>query len=157
MGERCAKCGKELRGFFEKHAWGSSGFYDNFCPEYKGRKLCLPCIREIRNGKKPIPTEKHFKDALEEGRRIVVIKDAVMSADGIGKHIELYSHVAEKFGYVYKSETHFPDAVGISLSIIFEKVIPTANETNFVNCEYCTARYDANLYFKCPQCGSPTT
>lgn len=99
---------------------------------------------------------KPFTDGLEQGKRIVVIKDAVFSADGIGKHISHYSEVAEEFGYVYKSETHFPDAIGISLTMIFEKIIPTVNETNFVNCKHCTTRYDANQYFKCPQCGAPT-
>jgi len=156
-------------------------------PQFLGKKLCKPCNLELQQNMHGYDAqrkmykcqycgqeyrhihsctqapqvkdhwEKPFKEALEQGRRIVVIKDAVLSPDGIGKHIETYSKVAEKFGYAYKSETHFPDAIGISLTLIFEKVIPTANETNFVNCEHCTTRYDANQYFKCPNCGSPTT
>jgi len=155
-------------------------------PQFVGKKICKPCNAELVRGydsqrkmykcqycgqeyrfghscfemqpqKVKDHYEKPFKEALEQGKRIVVVKDAVLSADGIGKHIETYSKCAEKHGYAFKSETHFPDSVGIACSFIFEKIIPTADETNFINCAHCTSRYDANQYFKCPQCGAPTT
>lgn len=159
MYETCAKCGKEL-SWFERHKVQSL-FAKNH-PEFNGEKLCPSCISEVLKKDANVHNgsiyAKHygplFDEALKQGRRIVVVKDAVFSADGIGKHIENASEIAEKFGYVFKSETHFPDSVGIACSFIFEKVIPTANETNFVNCEHCTTRYDANQYFKCPNCGA---
>jgi rubrerythrin len=161
MGGTCAKCGKTL-GFFDRHS-AQARFAERH-PEFNGGKLCSSCISEIVKKECDAHNEsinaKHygpsFSKALEQGRRIVVVKDAVFSADGIGKHIEIVSKVAEEFGYAYKSETHFPDSVGIACSFIFEKIIPTANETNFLNCENCTTRYDANQYFKCPNCGAPS-
>jgi hypothetical protein len=169
MGETCAKCGKELSWleskqdpkYREKRAPQLREKY----PQFLGKKICKPCMSEIMKKEcdahnEPIYVKRYgpsFSEALEQGRRIVVVKDAVLSADGIGKHIEIISKVAEKYGYAFKSETHFPDSVGIACSFIFEKIIPTADETNFINCTHCTTRYDANQYFKCPQCGSPTT
>jgi rRNA maturation endonuclease Nob1 len=29
-------------------------------------------------------------------------------------------------------------------------------EAHYVTCQYCKTHYDANQYFKCPQCGSQT-
>ena len=129
MKYKCEYCGKEYR-------------FAHSCYEMQSQKV-KDCY------------EKPFREAVDRGRRMVVVKDAVFSADGIGKHIEAYSISAEKYGYAFKSETHFPDSVGIACSFIFEKIIQTASETNFVNCEYCKSRYDANQYFKCPQCSSP--
>jgi len=155
MGRTCAKCGKPyfLHPALKPYICRECG---KTITEQEYSKIRAAKNPRLREGTPPA-LEAPFKDALGQARRIVVIKDAVFSADGIGKHIETYSRVAEKFGYVYKSETHFPDSIGISLSIIFEKIIQTANETHFINCTHCTSRYDANQYFKCPQCGAPTT
>jgi hypothetical protein len=166
MGETCAKCGKEL-------SWGERMQKPKFRaqippfqghPELLDKKFCHECAPKVMQSLEIANLEKPFKEGLELGKRIVVIKNPVRlksigKLDSIGKQIEFYSKVAEKFGYVYKSETHSSDLEGLihSLSIIFEKIIPTANETNFVNCDYCNTRYDANQYFKCPQCGAPAT
>jgi len=167
----CAKCGKGLN-FFECHTYWNNqikrkGYLDfakvfmsntKHCiqvPELKGKNLCLDCATNVYFG-------QQFKDALEQGRRQVIIQDVVQSADGISKHIESVQTAAEKYGYIFKQETHVVSSYGfgsgvINLTMSFEKVIPTANETNFINCTHCTSRYDANRYFKCPQCGAPTT
>jgi hypothetical protein len=160
--DNCAKCGKEL-SWLDRH--NAQSRFAKRHPEFNGEKLCSSCISEIvekdcATHNEAIDAKQYgptFEEALEQGRRIVVVKYAVLSADGIGKHIEIVSKIAEKYGYAFKSETHFPDSLGIACSFIFEKIIPTANETNFINCKYCTSRYDANQYFKCPQCGSLTT
>ena len=120
-------------------------------PEYKGKKLCKLCAYSVW-------FEEQFKDSLKEGRRQVIIVDLVQSADGVLKHIQSASQVAEKYGYIFKSESHsVVFGGGISTMMFFEKVITTADETKFVNCRYCKTRYDANQFFKCPNCGSPTT
>jgi len=174
MGRICAKCGKELswvicnssvgywnnqlrRGYLDiaKTLMGSTKHRIEL-PELKGKKLCVDCAIDIYFG-------QQFKDALEQGKRQAVIQDLVQTADGIGKHVESVSNVAEKYGYLFKQETHTLSgnygfgASAISMTMVFEKVVTTANETNFVSCKYCNARYDANQYFKCPQCGAPTT
>jgi len=123
-------------------------------PEFKGKTLCLDCASNLYFG-------RQFKGALEQGRRQAIIQDVVQSTDGISKHIEAVSTVAEKYGYIFKQETHVPNNYGfgasiITLTMIFEKVTTTANETNFVSCQHCTTRYDANQYFKCPNCGAPS-
>jgi hypothetical protein len=165
----CAKCGKELN-FFECHNYWNNqiknkGYLDfakifmsntKHCiqvPEFKGKNLCLDCATDIYFG-------QQFKDALQQSKRQVVVQDVVQSADGLSKHMESVSSVAEKYGYLFKQETHVLGNYGfgarvITLTMVFEKAITTANETNFVKCDYCTTRYDANQYFKCPKCGSP--
>lgn len=158
----CAKCGKEL-SWLERNKVQSQ--FAKRHPEFNGEKLCFSCRNEIvkkecKAHNAPLYAKQYgpsFEEALEEGRRIVVVKEAVFSPDGIGKHIDIISEVAEKYGYTFKSETHFPDSIGIACSFIFERIIPKANETNFINCTHCATRYDANQYFKCPECGSPTT
>ena len=164
----CALCRKKLNFFECQTYWNHQlrkGYLDIAkalirnskhaiqVPELKGKKLCIDCATEIYFG-------QQFKDALKQGKRQVIIQDVVQSADGIGKHIELVSQVAEKHDYLFKQETHTLNNYGfgvgvISLTMVFEKVITTANETNFVNCKYCFTRYDANQFFKCPKCGSP--
>jgi hypothetical protein len=159
MDETCALCGKKLSWILRRQ---NPKLKPKIIPEFQGdpefldKKLCYDCLAKVRRSFAIEGLEKPFKEGLELGKRIVVIKNPVR-LESIGKQIEFYSKVAEKFGYVYKSETHSSDLEGLiySLSIIFEKVIPTENETNFVNCQHCTTRYDANQYFKCPQCGAP--
>ncbi len=166
----CAKCGKELSWVICNTAVGywnnqlRKGYLDlpkglmgntkhrMELPEFKGKKLCIDCATDIYFG-------QQFRDALKQGKRQVVIQDLVQSADGVGKHIELLSNVAEKYGYLFKQQTHTLTenygfgASAISITMVFEKIITTINETNFINCSYCKSRYDANQYFKCPNCG----
>jgi len=162
----CAECGKTL-GLFERNTYWNrqlqKGYLDMAKPligfsqgyrqilEYQNKKLCESCAYHVFFG-------EQFKQAVRESRRQAIVTDMVKSNDGVPKHLQLASKVAEEHGFVLKSESHsIFDGGGISMMMIFEKVIPTANETNFVNCTHCTSRYDANQYFKCPQCGAPTT
>ena len=78
---KCEYCGKEYR--FAHSCW------------------------EMQPQKAKDVYEKPFKEALEHGRRMVVVKDAVFSADGIGKHIDYYSRGAEKYGYVFNQKHIF--------------------------------------------------
>lgn len=95
--------------------------------------------------------EKPFKDADEEGKRIVTINDSVLSADGIGKHLKIHSEAAGKYGYSLVNMTQTPAQFCIFMSMVFEKKEITPK---FVTCTYCKSRYDANQYFKCPNCGA---
>lgn len=160
----CAICGKEL-GWRERYQLHFD--IDRVHPEYKDKKFCHGCfdeiLREVRNTQtlsfqqfQQQKLEQPFKEALEEGRRVVVIRDAVLTSDGIGKHLEKTSRIAEKFGYIFKSESHTSDMFGNpnTFYMTFEKNTETQK---FVNCDHCTTRYDANQYFKCPKCGAPAT
>jgi len=176
--DNCAKCGKSL-SWREKYAYWQRalkkghlikpGFLTNTkvpCPEFTGKKLCKPCMNGIL---KPVRYEMKsqglsvqeinltfkFQKANEEGRRVVV-QDAVFSADGIGKHLEKTSRIAEKFGYVFKSESHTSDMFG-NPSIFYMTFEKNVEARKFINCKHCTTRYDANQYFKCPRCGAPAT
>jgi hypothetical protein len=194
--ETCAKCGKNLSWTDRRLNQNSSKWLEKHPewlekhPEQKNKKICYGCLtaplREIIKKKRGYEMqntgirdiyEKQFRVAQEQGRQIVVIKDAVFSADGIGKHIENYSKASEKFGYAYKSETHFPDSVGISLSIIFEKIQETRNVQVFLDfsslkdemakggvvmttykCPNCNGMVDipeAGKVLVCQYCGTP--
>jgi DNA-directed RNA polymerase subunit RPC12/RpoP len=139
----CAKCGKEL-SWLERNSVSRQRHFAEKHPEFNGEKLCSSCMNEIAKKARALlyakQYESTFEKALEQGKRIVVVKDAVFSSDGIGKHIEIISKVAEKYGYTFKSETHFPDSFSIACSFIFEKITLTASETNFINCTHCTIR-----------------
>jgi len=154
MGETCALCGKTLDWRERNTVYWNRQLRDGYvkivgnkreeCPEFKDKRLCLSCAWY----------ELPFHHALKQGRRIVVISDEVMTADGVPKHIQKVSLIAEKYGYVFKQQSILgPNA----FMMTFEKIVTTTNETNYINCKYCNTRYDANQYFKCPQCGSPNT
>jgi hypothetical protein len=95
--------------------------------------------------------EEPFRDADEHGKRIVTINDSVLSADGIGKHLKIHTEAAGKYGYSLINMTQTPSQFCIFMAMVFEKKEIT--QTKFVNCSYCKSRYDANQYFKCPNCG----
>ena len=96
-----------------------------------------------------------FQTASERGKRQVIISGAVPSIKRMEFFLETASKIGEDYGYILKQETHSGGLI-IHLSMVFEKIVTTADQTNFVNCMYCTTRYDANQFFKCPHCGSPT-
>jgi len=98
--------------------------------------------------------EKPFKEALEQGRRTVIINNTATNPQWMAK-------IADKYGFAIKQVNQtgtmpFFSSVPIYM-IIAEKVMTTEKETKFINCSYCQTRYDSNEYFKCPQCGSPTS
>ena len=144
----CAKCGKQIPWLSFK--WAS----DDSFPEFFGKRLCNDCFNELKvipysgETKWGIP----FRDADKIGKRIVTINDAVLSADGIGKHLKIHTEAAGKYGYSLNHMTQTPDQFCIFMTMVFEKKEITP--TKFVNCSYCKSRYDANQYFKCPNCGA---
>ena len=150
MPKECAKCGKQVRWFSK--IWEKQ---DSF-PEFYGKTLCVDCHTEldVSAPQKEVVTElkNPFRDADEQGKRIVTINDAVLSEDGIGKHLKLHTEAAEKYGYSLTNMTQTPAQFCIYMSMIFEK--KEMKSTRFVNCSYCKARYDANQYYKCPNCGA---
>jgi hypothetical protein len=99
--------------------------------------------------------EQQFRDALDQGKMQVMIRDEIFDADSIPKHIEVVSQMGEKYGYVFKQETHSCDSFGNpeGFMMIFEKV--KSEEPRIVSCQYCHTRYDADKISKCPTCGAP--
>jgi ssDNA-binding Zn-finger/Zn-ribbon topoisomerase 1 len=146
MGKICAECGKKLSYFSvgENQAlWLTPNMLMEY-PQYKNKMFCRQCAILIL-------TESPFREATEQGKRTLVVQDMVWSlfADR-GKSLTAYANAAQKFGYRLKEMQG-------GILMVFEKAITTKDETWFVNCQYCKIRYDANQYFKCPQCGSPGT
>lgn len=127
-GENCPKCGTLSRMF---------GISDAIT---------------LFNAKDHLQFEAPFIEAEEQGRRMVTINDSVLSADGIGKHLKLHTEAAQKYGYSFISLTQTPAQYVIYMSLVFEK--KEMKPTKFVNCLHCNARYDANQYFKCLNCGA---
>jgi hypothetical protein len=81
----------------------------------------LNCARDIFFG-------EQFKVGLEKGKPQVIV--TVNSVDGISKHIESVSKAAEKYGYLFKQETHVLNNIGfgvavITMTMVFEKTQET--------------------------------
>jgi hypothetical protein len=150
MPKECAKCGKKVRWL--TWTWEKREFF----PEFFGKQLCAECTTEltniVREKEAVMKLEQPFKEADEKGKRLVTINDSVLSEDGIGKHLELHTEAAQKYGYSFISLTQTPAQFVIYMSMVFEKKEITP--TKFVTCTYCHSRYDANQYFKCPNCGA---
>ena len=95
--------------------------------------------------------ESPFMEAKKQGKQIVTINDSVLSEDGIGKHLKIHTEAAQKYGYSLLNVTQTPAQFVIYMSLVFEKKDML---TKFVTCNYCKSHYDANQYFKCPNCGA---
>ena len=151
MPKECAKCGKQV--LWNGLVWEKQ---DSF-PEFYGKFLCNSCTVDLQlsQGSDVPISEKPFKDADEQGKRIVTINDLVLSPDGIGKHLKIHTEAAGKYGYSLINMTQNPDQFCIYMALVFEKKEITP--TKFVNCSYCKSHYDANKYFKCPNCGALLT
>jgi hypothetical protein len=106
----------------------------------------------LMNAKDHLKFEAPFIEAEKQGKRMVTINDSVLSADGIGKHLKLQTEAAQKYGYSLVNVTQTPAQFCIFMVMVFEKKEITP--TKFVNCSYCKSRYDANQYFRCPNCGA---
>jgi hypothetical protein len=127
-GEKCPKCGETVRMFSISDAV------------------------VLFNAKDKPTFELPFKEAEEQGKRVVTINDAVLSEDGIGKHLTLHTEAAQKHGYSLLNVTQTPAKFVIYLSLVFERKdnpIP-----KYVICTYCKTRFDSNKFFKCPSCGA---
>jgi hypothetical protein len=148
--KECAKCGKKVRWLTWK--WEKK----NFFPELFGKELCAECTTELSNSIREKETlmklEKPFKEGIEQGKRIVTINDSVLSEDGIGKHLKLYTDAAQKYGYSFISLNQTPAQYVIFMAMVFE--IKEGLIPKFVNCSHCQSRYNSNEYFKCPNCGA---
>jgi hypothetical protein len=154
MPTECAKCGKRVRWLC--WTWDKG---DSF-PEFFGKNLCNDCYVELervwRQNKAITELEIPFREADGQGKRMVTVNDSVLSEDGIGKHLKLHTEAAQKYGYSLINITQTPARYVIYMSMVFEKKEMTT--ARFIICSYCKARYDANQYFKCPNCGGlPTT
>ena len=126
-GENCSKCGASARIF------GVSDAITLFNP------------------KDGVLHDAPFIEADNQGKRMVTINDSVLSADGIGKHLKIHTEAAQKYGYSLVNVTQTPAQYVIYMSLVFEKA---GKPTKFVSCLHCSVRYDANEYFKCPNCGA---
>lgn len=111
-------------------------------PTFKEGWICFKCYQRLEAEAE----EQPFKQAQQQGKRQIIIKN-------LSTQIPTFTDIAQKFGYSLKQVENEND----TSTMIFEKVTTTISETNFVNCKYCKTRYNANEYFKCPHCGSPTT
>lgn len=78
--ETCAKCGKELKGFFEKLS--VVGIVANKYPIYAGRKLCEQCRNELQYSKNINQAELRVKTVVnlnpEVNKAILWQKDEVL-------------------------------------------------------------------------------
>jgi hypothetical protein len=151
MDKICAICGKK-QGWSERI--GFEGIRSNVRsvalimerPQYKNKTFCLSCIATEM-------VELPFREAEKYGRRNVIFQDVLVDLmKDKGQRLASYTHYAEKHGYTLKQVSETADTL-----MTFERIVTTKDQTNFVNCQYCKTRYDANQYFKCPQCGSPNT
>ena len=127
---------------------------DDKCPKC-GAPVRMFSIGEaitLFNAKDNPTFESPFMEAEKQGKRMVTINDSVLSEDGIGKHLKIHTEAAQKYGYSLLSVTQTPARFVIYMSLVFEKkdIMPT----KFVTCNYCKSHYDANQYFKCPNCGA---
>lgn len=104
------------------------------------------------NAKDHLKYETPFMEAEKQGKRMITLNDSVLSEDGIGKHLKLHTDAAQKYGYSLLNVTQTPARYVIYMSLVFEK--KEMKLTKFVDCLHCKAHYDANQYFKCPNCGA---
>lgn len=132
-GEKCPKCGTSVKMFSISDA------------------ITLFNAKDRSHPKDQTLYDTPFVEADKQGRRMVTINDSVLSADGIGKHLKIHTEAAQKYGYSLVNVTQTPAQFVIFMSLVFEKKEMTPK---FVNCHYCKSRYDANQYFKCPNCGA---
>jgi len=155
MDRTCEICGRKLGWFGENAPLTFQQYFLKEHPEYKNKTYCSQCgMMEA--------IERPFREAEKEGRRNIIVQDAIQNriADKT-KRLTLYTDMAQKYSYTLKnvseSAAFFGGQLLSSILMTFDRSVTTKDQTNFVNCQYCKTRYDANYYFKCPQCGSPTT
>ena len=147
----CEKCGKKT---YFSAVWKNTKVH----AELVGKNLCNDCWKIVNNSVQQETGsrfEEPFSQADNDGKRMVTVTDVVFSEDGVGKHLKLHVESAEKYGYSFVSlnQGNGQNMLKlINMVMVFEK--KEIKPARFVECPHCTARFDANLYFKCPNCGA---
>jgi ribosomal protein L34E len=132
--DNCAKCGKELTGFFEKR--DKTG--QHLPSKYYGKKLCSSCdaqFKEIFEQQKRESKAQQFidnlalpfKEAKALRREIVNIHyQTLPQTNYIQNAINNHSCIAEQYGYKYKSHSQYPSYMGVvqftEMDFVFEKI-----------------------------------
>lgn len=158
----CAKCGKELKGFFEKRDRTGQHIPD----DYFNQKLCSDCdshfkgifekklLEEMQKRDEEIMRRKKqeqqqererimntfrmpFEQAKAQGREIANIHYRTLpQANYIQHYINLYSEIAEEYGFKYKSHSQYPSYMGvvqfIELDFVFEKIPEQPKQTQTI-------------------------
>jgi DNA-directed RNA polymerase subunit RPC12/RpoP len=154
MDETCARCGKKLN-WTEKHARGNANPVYRVWqhhPEYKGRRFCRECQEEFfkEEARKPLCLNCGYGKVIDH---IDAFGDSVYSSQSLS---------CRKFSMDVKGrgESEAPNCKSfIPKEEYKEKALKgeLLPEKDYLTCQYCKTHYDANQYFKCPRCGSPTT
>jgi hypothetical protein len=151
---KCVKCGRDIS------RWGNQGAYLGK-GSWGTTNVCLPCL------------EKHAKEMLKTRTtctrctyfRFEKVVTSWGDATCIKLKIPLRPSSSEKIGiynnapfmvYWYdeaKSCVHFIDADEYKEKALKGEIVPE-EETYFVVCTYCKARYDVHKNVKCPNCGA---
>lgn len=135
----CAKCGKELKGFFEKRP-----NHGHHLPnQYVGKTICAGCNSELKTKYEQTQYElaeerrqqelfnKYegpFVEALQNRNQTVVIEATMLHGRGNAQfYISFYSEIAEKYGFKFKDMSQTPSYLPSGLNVlilvlIFEKV-----------------------------------
>lgn len=122
-------------------------------PEYKGKRFCRECQKEFfkEEAREPICINCAYSAIIDH---IDAFGDSVYSSQSLS---------CRKFRMDLKGrgESEAPNCTSfIPKEEYKQKALKgellTEKEAHYVTCQYCETRYDANQYFKCPQCGSPT-